>query len=183
MHHVIVPGINGSGPGHWQSIWQAEWGPAASRIDPASWDEPDLDDWLGALDRAVDQVPDRSEVVLVAHSLGCLATAAWLTTARPGVRGAFLVAPPDVEGADFPASEAASFVRPWDARLTAAVLVVSSTDDPYCTPEAVRRLAAGWEAGHVEIGAAGHVNTASNLGTWPEGRALLEAFIASAESA
>lgn len=203
MHYVIVPGINGSGSGHWQSIWQGEWGPAATRIAPASWDEPDLDDWLGALDRAmegamegavdgaadaavdaaVDAAADRPEVVLVAHSLGCLAVAAWLTTARPGIRGAFLVAPPDVEGPGFPASEAGSFVRPWAARLTAPGLVVSSTDDPYCSPEAVRRLAAGWAAGHVEIGAAGHVNTASDLGAWPEGRALLDTFIAGAASA
>ena len=45
---VVVPGLGGSSPGHWQSIWQAQH-PAWVRSTPASWDEPDSDDW----DRAV----------------------------------------------------------------------------------------------------------------------------------
>jgi predicted alpha/beta hydrolase family esterase len=57
-------------------------------------------------------------------------------------------------------------------------LVVISDDDPYCTPEAAGRLAAGWAAGRVSIGAVGHVNVASGLGTWASGRALLNAFTA-----
>ena len=43
------------------------------RISPASWDEPELDDWLEAITRVT--TPDS---VLVAHSLGCLAVANWL---------------------------------------------------------------------------------------------------------
>jgi hypothetical protein len=47
----------------------------------------------------------------------------------------------------------------------------------WCDPGAWRdRLAAGWGAGHVSIGPAGHVNTASGHGPWEAGRALLDAF-------
>src|SRR5579862_5456332 len=144
MHFVIVPGINGSGPGHWQSIWQDAWGGCASRISPSSWDEPELADWCLALDRAVRQAQP-AEVVLVAHSLGCLTAGHWLWQARPGIRGAFLVAPPDVAGPDFPV-EAPSFATLKAAPLPVPSLVVSSDDDPYCTPQAARRLAAGWSA-------------------------------------
>ncbi len=52
MHYVIIPGINGSGQEHWQTLWQHAWGPSASRIGPSSWDNPDLDDWCVALDQA-----------------------------------------------------------------------------------------------------------------------------------
>jgi predicted alpha/beta hydrolase family esterase len=177
MHFVIVPGINGSGSDHWQSIWQDAWGPAATRISPLSWDEPDLADWCQALDRAASQ-RQPAEVVLVAHSLGCLAAGHWLRRRQPGIRGAFLVAPPDAAGPNFPAAEAPSFTTIAAEPLTVPGLIVSSDDDPYCTPQAAQRLAAGWGAGQVSIGPHGHVNTASGLGAWAAGRALLDAFTA-----
>jgi predicted alpha/beta hydrolase family esterase len=176
MHYVIIPGINGSGQAHWQSVWQDAWGLSATRIAPASWDEPDLDDWCLALDRATDR-RDPEHVVLVAHSLGCLTAAYWLRERRPSVRGAFLVAPPDVTGPEFPA-EAASFAAPEAAPIQAPGLLLTSDDDPYCTPQAARRLAAGWAVGHIRIGEAGHVNAASGHGAWPAGRMLLDAFTA-----
>ena len=177
MHFVIVPGINGSGPGHWQSIWQDAWGPSASRIGPSSWDEPDLGDWCRALDRAAQQ-HQPADVVLVVHSLGCLAAGHWLRQTQAGIRGVFLVAPPDIAGPNFPVAEAPSFTTVEVGPLTVPGLVVSSDDDPYCTPEVAQRLAAGWGVGHVGIGPAGHINTASGFGAWEAGRALLGAFTA-----
>jgi uncharacterized protein len=44
MQFVIVPGIDNSDEQHWQSIWEAEWGPTATRIAVASWTAPDLGD-------------------------------------------------------------------------------------------------------------------------------------------
>jgi predicted alpha/beta hydrolase family esterase len=174
MHFVIVPGINGSDENHWQSMWQAEWGPAASRIVPASWDEPDLDDWCQALDRAVAGATD---VVLVAHSLGCITAIEWAARARPAVRGMFLVAPPDTARADFPA-EASTFVALTPVPLEVPGLLVTSDDDPYCTTEASGQLAKDWGVDHVDVGRAGHINSASGLGRWEFGHALLTAFTA-----
>jgi predicted alpha/beta hydrolase family esterase len=88
------------------------------------------------------------------------------------------VAPPDTAGSNFPAAEAPSFTTLKAAPLPVPALVVSSDDDPYCTPQAARRLAAGWSAGHVSAGQAGHINTASGVGAWETGRALLAAFLA-----
>lgn len=51
---VMVPGIGGSGPEHWQSHWESLY-PNTLRIEPNSWDEPDLADWFAALDRASPQ--------------------------------------------------------------------------------------------------------------------------------
>ncbi|RXZ41520.1 RBBP9/YdeN family alpha/beta hydrolase, partial [Agromyces binzhouensis] len=63
---VIVPGIGGSGPLHWQSRWEAAL-PGVLRIAPASWDEPEVADWVAAIDRAVAASP--TPPLLVAHSL------------------------------------------------------------------------------------------------------------------
>lgn len=174
MHYVVVPGINGSGSGHWQTHWQDGWGTSSSRIAPASWDEPDPEDWCHALELAV-RPYQQADVVLVAHSLGCLAAAFWLRRARPGVRGVLLVAPPDVSGPAFPRAAAPGFVSLGVAPVRVPGLVVSSDDDPYCSAGAASALAAAWGAGHVSIGPAGHINA---LGDWRHGRELLTAFTA-----
>lgn len=176
MRYVIVPGINGSGETHWQSVWEAEWGPYASRIEPASWDEPDLEDWRRAIDRAAGA--DR-DVVLVAHSLGCLAVADWVVRGGRGVRGVFLVAPPDSAGPAFPA-EAVTFTGLDATPLGVPGLVVSSDDDPYCTADVAQALADAWGLDRISAGSAGHLNSASGLGRWDFGRALLTAFTAGA---
>ncbi len=176
MRYVIVPGIDGSDQDHWQSIWQADWGTSASRIRPASWDRPDLDDWCRAIAHAIG--PNPSEVVLVAHSLGCLAAADWAARYRPDIRGVFLVAPPDTAGPSFPAAAAPTFTAMSATPLDTPGLIVSSDDDPYCTTNAAERLASGWHLDRVSAGRAGHINSASRLGRWDLGRALLTAFTA-----
>jgi predicted alpha/beta hydrolase family esterase len=174
--YLIVPGFGGSGPGHWQSHWERDLGPGATRIEPRSWDHPDLADWLLAISRAV-----RPGAIIVAHSIGCLAAAAWLTRhagagVTDGVAAAFLVAPADEHAAAFPA-EAASFstVR---RRLPVPSVVIGSSDDPYCPAATLHGLAAAWQAPAIEVGPAGHLNTASGHGPWPGGRQLLTAFTA-----
>ena len=83
MRFIIVPGLDGSDHDHWQSAWESNWLPNATRITPASWTQPDRDDWINAIDQAVDD-----DVVLITHSLGCLAATHWLTTPSPvGARG------------------------------------------------------------------------------------------------
>jgi predicted alpha/beta hydrolase family esterase len=176
MRYVIIPGINGSDENHWQTIWQAEWGAYASRISPLSWDEPNLDDWCQAIDKAVGESPS-TDTVLVAHSLGCLAAACWVTRRRPDIRGVFLVAPPDTAGANFPA-DASTFTAVKMTPLNVPGLVIFSDDDPYCSSDVALRLAADWQLDHVSVGSAGHINSASRLGSWDFGHALLTAFTA-----
>ncbi|MTH67971.1 alpha/beta fold hydrolase [Agromyces bracchium] len=171
---VIVPGIGGSGPEHWQSRWEAAL-PGTVRIAPGSWDEPDLSDWVAAIERAVASTPARP--VLVAHSLGCLAVAHWAVetdAASARIAGAFLVAPPDPAGPEFPsAAVAGGFTLPLGP-LGIPATVLASSDDPYAELAWSAAAAAGWGAGFIDLGARGHVNAASGLGEWPEGLQLLE---------
>ena len=177
MYYVIVPGIDDSDAGHWQSIWQAAWGPAASRIRVGSWSDPDLADWRQAVARAVARAEGRP-VVIIAHSLGCLAATSWAATDRAGaaerVRGLFLVAPPDPDATSFPVTALTFSVEP--APVPVPALVVASDDDPYATPAASGRLAHGWGASWLSIGRYGHLNSASGLGEWVTGLRLLTAF-------
>jgi uncharacterized protein len=176
MHYVTIPGIDGSDQEHWQSIWEAEWGQQATRISVSSLSRPELADWCDAIDRAVTE-SGSPDTVLVAHSLGCLAAARWAARRRPGFAGLFLVAPPDRAGALFPAA-AATFAPVAERPVEAAGLIVSSDDDPYCSTAVAGRLATAWGLPRVSAGPGGHLNSASGLGRWDTGHALLTAFTA-----
>ncbi|MFD9129492.1 RBBP9/YdeN family alpha/beta hydrolase [Kitasatospora sp. NPDC059571] len=167
--HLVLPGYQNSGPAHWQSRWEAT-GRDFRRVHQQDWDRPDLADWVAALDRAV--AAAERPVVLVAHSLGCATVAHWAAGgARPGVLGALLVAPPDLDAADVP--ELAGF-RPVPLRpLPFPAVVVHGSDDPWCSAERAREFAAAWGAPAVDLGPYGHLNSESGLGDWPEGRRLL----------
>jgi predicted alpha/beta hydrolase family esterase len=58
-------------------------------------------------------------------------------------------------------------------RLPFKTIVVASTNDEYVTPERARYFAERWGARIEFIGPAGHINSASGLGSWPAGFALL----------
>lgn len=168
---LIVPGLGGSGPTHWQSRWQDD-DPRARRVEQRSWDEPELADWCETLERSV--VAGAEPVVLVAHSLGALLVAHW---ARSGsverVRGALLVAPPDVESPERVPENIRHFAPVPRARLVFPSIVVASRNDEYACIECARELAEAWGSRFVDVGERGHINAESDLGTWPEGRALL----------
>jgi serine hydrolase len=181
MRFVIVPGIGNSGPTHWQSIWQAEWGPIATRITPASWSEPDVDDWVAAVDQAVNRAGS-SDLVIVAHSLGCLAAANWLAASASSVRAAFLVAPPDPRGPTFPAA-AKSFADVDAEPVGVPGLVVASADDPYCRLRAATALSKAWELPLARAGAYGHLNAESRIRGWQQGRVLLAKLLGATAAA
>ncbi|MET7279896.1 alpha/beta hydrolase [Kribbella sp. NPDC005582] len=177
MHYIIVPGWNGSDADHWQSIWAADWLPQATRIEPASWTDPDRGDWIRAIDRSLDAIDD--EAVFVAHSLGCYAVKHWLAAARDRsrVRGAFLVAPPDQRAEAYPADRLATFQDPQPTALNIPALLVASENDPYCSFDVAGRIAEGWQIPLITAGEQGHINSESKLGDWPVGRSLLTGFV------
>lgn len=176
LGYAIVPGIDGSDQRHWQSSWQASWGDDAARIEPASWSRPELDDWVKAIDATVSaSEASGRQVMLVAHSLGCWAAAAWLHEREGrGVQGVLLVAPPDPSGEAFPADRAPTFATVAVRPLPCESLVVTTTNDPYCRPVVAEALAKGWGSKLEVVGAFGHLNSESDLGEWSRGRELLQ---------
>ena len=175
MHFVIIPGIDNSDQAHWQSIWETEWGASAARIDVASWEKPELDDWCW---------PSTAPCVrrVRAQSWSPTALAVWL--------------PPSGRQPTPPCPEGCS----WSAHRTLAVhlsrvswpALLLSTPNPYipqawlcpattnsfCTLERAEQLARGWGLPLISVGPLGHINSASGLGRWEDGRALLTAFTA-----
>ncbi|MFJ2259355.1 RBBP9/YdeN family alpha/beta hydrolase [Streptomyces sp. NPDC087844] len=178
VSYVIIPGIDGSDERHWQSLWEEQWGGSAVRIAPASWSRPELSDWVDSVQAAHEAVARHdSEVVLVAHSLGCWAAAEWLDRVRPAGVTAFLVAPPNTRDASFPSRAAASFVDMAAHPLPCRSLLVAGDDDPYCDPTASAAFAREWQARPHVVENGGHINSDSGLGDWPAGRELLRTLV------
>lgn len=175
---LVVPGIGNSGPQHWQTLWQ-ERHPSWRRVLQHEWDYPLCREWVAALDAAIAASP--VPPVLVAHSLGCLVVAHWASRLPAPVRAAFLVAPPDPDGAAFPAA-AQGFNPVPLRRFPFFSLVVASTDDPFGSTAYARRCAESWGSEFVEIGPAGHINVESGHGNWPDGFELFMRLIRKAGS-
>ena len=49
---LVLPGIGGSGPQHWQTLWEAR-NPAFRRVIQRDWERPVCAEWAGTLERAV----------------------------------------------------------------------------------------------------------------------------------
>jgi uncharacterized protein len=171
---INLPGIGGSGESHWQTFWERK-DRKITRFAPNDWDRPELDDWIAALDVAISQVDPLP--ILVGHSLSCLLVAHWAARPRQPVAGAFLVCVPDPQGPEFP-KEAASFAAVSDAPLPFPTVIVASSNDPYGSVEWAAHMADRWDTGLIVAGSLGHINAASGLGEWDEGRKLLKAFCA-----
>ncbi|WP_328492010.1 alpha/beta hydrolase [Streptomyces sp. NBC_00414] len=174
VSYVIIPGIDGSDERHWQSLWEKRWEGSAVRIAPASWSRPELPDWVDALQAAYETAARRdSQVVLVAHSLGCWTAAEWLDRVRPAGVTAFLVAPPNLRGPTFPSREASTFADLTARPLPCRSLLVAGGDDPYCDPTTSAAIARDWQAESHFFENVGHINSGSGLGDWPAGLKLL----------
>jgi predicted alpha/beta hydrolase family esterase len=141
----------------------------------ADWETPRCGDWVAVLDAAIAALG--GPAVLVAHSSSCALVAHWARAASAArlsrVRGALLVAPSDPEGPNYPPGPT-GFAPVPQHRLPFRSVVVTSTDDEYVTFAQAREYAAAWGSELVDAGAAGHLNSASGLGAWPAGYALLE---------
>ena len=167
---IIVPGWKNSGVGHWQSLW-AESIPNAVRVKQDSWTSPTREAWVEQIAKTI--LAQESDAILVAHSLGCIATAYLPSDVCKKVQGALLVAPADPERraplVDFSPT-------PYQPLPYRSVLVASS-NDPYCSVRTAGAYARAWGSEFVRLQNAGHINTESGFGDWPLGLALLQSLV------
>lgn len=166
---VIVPGWRDSGPGHWQSLWH-DGIPGAVRVVQDDWVAPTRAAWVGALEKLILSQP--GQVVVAAHSLGCIATAHLADHVAERIVGALLVAPADPERR----AVLADFAPVPYAPLPYRSVLVASSNDPYCPARLAGAYARAWGSEFVRMQNAGHINVESGHGDWPLGLALLQSL-------
>ena len=166
---LTFPGYGNSGPEHWQTLWEQA-NPEFVRIAQRDWNNPVREEWVSVLESTIQRLGP--SVVVVAHSMACLAVAHWAAMSHAPIRAALLVAVPDPEAPCFPA-EARGFSPLPKQQFAFPSIVVASEDDPYASVAFARACATAWGSRLVSAGAVGHINASSNLGQWSEGYELL----------
>ena len=170
-NYFIVPGLGNSGPEHWQTFFENS-GDNFQRIEQSEWDAPDCTEWITAIDKAIEDY-EPATVILIGHSLGCIAIAQWAKRFGKKIKGALLVAPSDIENPvyTFPASGFSPIsLQP----ISFKTIVVASTNDQWVSFERAKFFAANWGSELINIGEAGHINSASGHWKWKEGLEILK---------
>ena len=171
---LVLPGLGGSGPDHWQTRWAAKLS-TARVVEQEDWDRPDREAWVGRIVEAVEGCA--KPALLVAHSLGVIAAVHAAAALSAGaVAGAFLVAPPDAERPDLPAHIHGFSPIPREP-LAFPSLLVASRNDPYASYERQEDFSYSWGSALVDAGESGHLNPESGFGPWPEGLMRLAGFL------
>lgn len=168
---LIVHGLGGSGPDHWQT-WLSrrlrERGLSVSYMDLPDPDAPALEPWVAGLDGEVTRLgPEK--LAVACHSLGAVT---WLHLAarvhRRLAERVLLVAPPSAGSG---VEEIAEFVpAPFDAEAVARAadstrVVCADSGDPYRPegPELFEPLGVPIDV----VAGGGHLNTDAGYGAWP----------------
>ena len=156
---VTVPGLHGSEGAHWQTC-----------VEQADWDAPELAGWAQEVNDLLAR--ERGPFVLAAHSFGCLAVAHALQQRRhtADVAGVLFVAPAS------PAKFA--FAGNFDARrIGVPSIMIGSETDPWMPLAEARQLAQRLGSAFVNLGDAGHINTAAGFGPWPRAKYFVDTLV------
>lgn len=174
---MIVPGLRGEAPEHWQSHLARELS-RAHIVDSTARHKRDLDGRVDDLERLVSSLD--APATIVAHSAGVLVAIHWAARCGAGVSGALLATPPDL-GRPLPSLyptlvelEDSGWLPIPRQLLPFPSIVAASTNDELGDPVRVRGLANAWGSSVVDLGPVGHLNPASGFGEWPGAIELLD---------
>lgn len=173
---LFVPGLRDHVADHWQTH-AARALPGSITVEPLQHERLSLTARINALDAALHAI--EGEVVLAAHSAGCLMVAAWAIHPTRAIKGALLATPADVEHplpagypalADLTANGWCPMAR---ERLPFPAIVAASHNDPLASFECVAGLAGSWGAELFDAGEVGHLNPPSGFGAWDDALPLI----------
>jgi uncharacterized protein len=170
---LILHGLEGSGPDHWQT-WLAgrlgERGESVAYPDLPDPFDPQPDLWLAVLRSELAAM--EGERIVLCHSLACRL---WLLHAHAHVGSAhvaervLLVAPPCVDNIEQVVRFDTFGVSGDDVRRAAPVTRMLCSDaDPYCPVGAVAVYGEPLELDYEVIPGGGHLNPDAGYGPWPE---------------
>lgn len=168
---LFVPGLRDHVEDHWQTH-AARATPGAVTVAPLAADRLSRAHQVAALDAALRAIP--GEVVIVAHSAGCLTTVHWALAPTRPIRAALLVAPADIDNplpAGYPdpgALKQGGWLPIPRKALPFPTLVVASRNDPLAAFDRVASFAEAWGGVLHDAGDVGHLNPAAGYGPWPE---------------
>ncbi|WP_295803033.1 alpha/beta hydrolase [uncultured Microbulbifer sp.] len=174
---LIVPGLRDHVEDHWQTLLQAKLEKVRS-VPPLTENKLDCRARMDNIQREIERI--EGDIILVAHSAGCLMVAHWAAHYQREIKGALLAAPPDLNAQWPPQYPTPASLREhgWDPLprepLPFPSILAASTNDYLASFTAASQLAHDWCSNLVNLGDVGHLNPASGFGPWPAAETFIE---------
>lgn len=173
---LFVPGLRDHVEDHWQTHAARVFANSVT-VEPLTENRLSRVARVAALDAVLQAI--KGDVVIAAHSAGCLMVAHWAAAPTRPIKAALLATPADLERPlppGYPSFEDLS-ANGWlpipRHKLPFATLVVVSRNDPLCSFVRAEELAQHWGAAQVDAGNVGHLNPPAGFGPWPKGHDLI----------
>ena len=177
---LFVPGLRDHVEDHWQSH-AARALPGSRTVEPLTQDRLSRAARVAALDVALNAID--GDVVIAAHSAGCLMVAHWAQNPTRTVKAALLATPADVEQplpGGYPTmvelEDGGWLPVPRDP-LPFPAIVAASHNDPLGQWERVAAMALGWGASIHDAGQVGHLNPPAGFGPWHKGEDIIRRLL------
>lgn len=167
---LLIPDLGGAPADHWQAWWTEVEHNAHMLHRADSQGEASIA-WASDVADAILANPD---TILIAHGDGCAVVAHLLAShAQPLAAGALFVAPtnPDRNYCRLRLSDVTH------EELPVPTTVVASRTDRSIDIDEAEHVAADWGSKFVDLGDAGHIDTMSGFGPWPDGIELRDDLI------
>lgn len=162
---INIPGLHNSNEEHWQTHLEQLNPKGFIRIIQKNWDEPDCTTWINQIEHELKNF-NHSELILIGHSIGCIAILKWFEKFKHIIKGALLVAPSDSESDKYP-SYINGFSPIPKETLPFPTIVVASNNDHVTEIERSREFAKNWGSKLIILKNAGHIEPKSGYGEWP----------------
>ncbi len=170
--NINIPGLHNSDQTHWQSYFETVRPQEFIRIEQEDWDKPDCRTWIKQIESQLKGY-NYADIIMIGHSIGCMAIVHWFTNYGHEIKGALFVAPTDAEKEHFP--EYISGFAPIPlSKLPFPSIVVGSSDDHVTHPERTKLFATSWGSELIILDQAGHIETVSGYGNWDDGLKLID---------
>ncbi len=91
---INIPGLHNSDNNHWQTHFERLMPNEFLRVSQKNWDEPDCETWIDTIEKELSGF-NHAELILIGHSIGCIAILKWYEKYKQLIKGALLVAPSD----------------------------------------------------------------------------------------
>ncbi|WP_043319421.1 alpha/beta hydrolase [Microbulbifer sp. HZ11] len=174
---LIVPGLRDHVEEHWQTHLEKRLRRVCS-VPPLTEQKLDCNARIENIQKQVERI--QGDIILVAHSAGCLMVAHWAARYTREIKGALLVAPPDLNIDWPPQYPTPDTLREhgWDQPAAQPLpfpsILAASTNDYLASFATAEKMAAAWGSKLVNLGDVGHLNPASGFGPWPMAEAFIE---------
>lgn len=164
---LVIPGWKGGDETIWYQGW-IEKLPHARRVEQSDFETPTLADWTHEIEKQI--LLCERPVALVGHSLGALTIAHMADRlGKLPVIAAFLVAPPELAAPGSIGHLLTGFEPLPNAPLPVPSFLVGSQTDPFAGFAFSQECSDAWGSEFIDAGDAGHLNSDSGHGPWPEG--------------